>query len=301
MGIRFTCSCGRELNVKDSLAGKRGKCPACGKTIQVPTAEQAARQVETPPLAAPAPEVEPETDTKSCVRCGNAIAVDAVFCIHCGTDLRTGRKHEADEDALKEREYDFFKVAPDMITNPMGAVGAIVEAPLTANNLKKGLIFLAIGMIFFTWVVPLNNREAVELRLGSGGISIWAFILTAILGLAVVVTDAIVCGVAGTMFGTTGVGLPNVFMAVLAARAVIGLAMIVPALYDIMPDVPMTLVMAWLPRAIRLLWGTGLTYAIIFRSYDCGVVPSLVFAVAATGVQAILFWLPGQFFGIWLI
>jgi len=37
MGIVFTCEhCGRTLNVKDFLAGKRGICPKCGGRIEIP-------------------------------------------------------------------------------------------------------------------------------------------------------------------------------------------------------------------------------------------------------------------------
>jgi len=36
MPITFKCDCGKQLTVRDDLAGKRGKCPACGKILVVP-------------------------------------------------------------------------------------------------------------------------------------------------------------------------------------------------------------------------------------------------------------------------
>ncbi|MBL8826168.1 MAG: DUF4339 domain-containing protein [Planctomycetaceae bacterium] len=37
MGIRFNCQhCGRRMNVKDHLAGKRGICPSCGGKFDIP-------------------------------------------------------------------------------------------------------------------------------------------------------------------------------------------------------------------------------------------------------------------------
>ncbi|MEX2120783.1 MAG: GYF domain-containing protein [Pirellulales bacterium] len=43
MGIRFNCRhCGRQLNVKSSLAGKRGRCPHCQQAIEIPAVDQAA-------------------------------------------------------------------------------------------------------------------------------------------------------------------------------------------------------------------------------------------------------------------
>lgn len=38
MGIKFTCpACGRALNIKAELGGKRGRCPKCQAKIEIPT------------------------------------------------------------------------------------------------------------------------------------------------------------------------------------------------------------------------------------------------------------------------
>jgi len=34
--IKFTCTCGEPLRVKDELAGRRVRCPACRQAIEVP-------------------------------------------------------------------------------------------------------------------------------------------------------------------------------------------------------------------------------------------------------------------------
>jgi hypothetical protein len=39
MAIKFHCSCGKTLVVKDEAAGKRVKCPACGQVCQIPAGE----------------------------------------------------------------------------------------------------------------------------------------------------------------------------------------------------------------------------------------------------------------------
>lgn len=36
MSITAVCACGKKIQVKDELAGKRGKCPACGKAMTIP-------------------------------------------------------------------------------------------------------------------------------------------------------------------------------------------------------------------------------------------------------------------------
>jgi hypothetical protein len=59
MPIKFNCpKCGQELNVKDEMAGKQGKCPKCKSTVTVPT-PAAPRPAAAPPVRKkPVPEVE---------------------------------------------------------------------------------------------------------------------------------------------------------------------------------------------------------------------------------------------------
>jgi len=45
--IRFQCTCGKQLKVEDSLAGRAARCPHCGGQVQVP-------QHEPAPLSGPA-------------------------------------------------------------------------------------------------------------------------------------------------------------------------------------------------------------------------------------------------------
>lgn len=41
MGVRFAChGCGKHLNIKNDLAGKRGKCPACNLRFRIPLGDQ---------------------------------------------------------------------------------------------------------------------------------------------------------------------------------------------------------------------------------------------------------------------
>ena len=39
MAIKFTCECGKALQVPEKFAGKNAKCPGCGTTVRVPEAE----------------------------------------------------------------------------------------------------------------------------------------------------------------------------------------------------------------------------------------------------------------------
>jgi hypothetical protein len=55
MSIELSCSCGKKLKVRDDLAGKRVKCPACQGVIAVPQPEE-----EEPPVLEAAPAEEPD-------------------------------------------------------------------------------------------------------------------------------------------------------------------------------------------------------------------------------------------------
>ena len=41
MALAITCACGKRLQVKESLAGKRIRCPACQEPLTVPAADDA--------------------------------------------------------------------------------------------------------------------------------------------------------------------------------------------------------------------------------------------------------------------
>jgi len=54
MGIKFDCSdCGRKLNVKSFLAGKRGICPHCGAKVNIP-ADPVPQVTSASPVPSPA-------------------------------------------------------------------------------------------------------------------------------------------------------------------------------------------------------------------------------------------------------
>ncbi|MBI4615648.1 MAG: hypothetical protein HY720_18670 [Planctomycetes bacterium] len=96
MSIRFQCSCGAPMQVKDEMAGKQGKCPKCGRTITVPARE-------TP---AAAPVFEEEGDIRAvheasppCPSCGTAYPPGVLVCTRCGIELATGQFVGAPPDA----------------------------------------------------------------------------------------------------------------------------------------------------------------------------------------------------------
>ncbi len=85
MAIDVTCEgCGKTLSVDDSMAGKRGKCPKCGTVLVVPDDGPVRAEVAAPEPKAPADSV--------CPNCSRKLGRGDVFCIGCGTDLKSGKR-----------------------------------------------------------------------------------------------------------------------------------------------------------------------------------------------------------------
>ena len=80
MAIVVVCTCGKQFKVKEELAGKRGKCTACGRVLSVPTAPALEHEKASP------------SDQRACPTCRKALQPNAVICPNCGHDLRTGKQ-----------------------------------------------------------------------------------------------------------------------------------------------------------------------------------------------------------------
>lgn len=126
MPVVLKHKCGALLELTLEMAGKSGTCPSCGGAIAVPWHdklrelmqearaahlhhESAEKDAETsppkPPVAPAAKEDEfanvhfagldePTTrpEHKHCPECNHVLSDDAVICVNCGTNVKTGHK-----------------------------------------------------------------------------------------------------------------------------------------------------------------------------------------------------------------
>ncbi len=83
MPIRIKCSCGKVLRAPDDAAGKKAKCPGCGKVIAIPASEE------------PVPEEPPAEETVLCAECGAEVEEGAVVCMQCGYNFDTGQAFQS--------------------------------------------------------------------------------------------------------------------------------------------------------------------------------------------------------------
>jgi predicted DNA-binding protein YlxM (UPF0122 family) len=70
------------LKVPAQYAGKKGRCPNCGKKIPIPTIEEIKKQKTATP--------QPEPEERHCPTCGAFMAPGETVCVSCHMDLNTG-------------------------------------------------------------------------------------------------------------------------------------------------------------------------------------------------------------------
>jgi DNA-directed RNA polymerase subunit RPC12/RpoP len=93
---KFPCpACGKQYRWKPEMAGRTAKC-TCGAKLVVPA---------DPPRLAPPP-AAPAAAKSTCPDCGAELPENAVLCVNCGFNLKTGKKLAAvvveTEDAEEE-------------------------------------------------------------------------------------------------------------------------------------------------------------------------------------------------------
>lgn len=106
MSIKARCDgCGVGFQAKDSLAGKRVKCPKCSQPILIPKSSGSSRtQAKSVPASAggskaynPLLDLLDEVEVKRtggpmCPNCSAALTPTAVVCVECGFNIETGEQ-----------------------------------------------------------------------------------------------------------------------------------------------------------------------------------------------------------------
>lgn len=112
--IKFFCpECGKAIEVERDLAGSDSFCPHCNQGITIPDLDSELTTAHQP-VESPRPQLRSQQN-KSCPKCHKAVGADAVICVNCGTDLRTGKE---------------FKLAPSFSLHPSALCRPIVYIPV---------------------------------------------------------------------------------------------------------------------------------------------------------------------------
>lgn len=111
--MRITCSnCGKELNVPDSRAGKKGRCPGCKSILPIPKAEKEDAPFGLAPLSEPEEKVQPllfDRGPKArCADCGIYVSTGDVLCDRCAGRTSKQAARTAEKN-MRPKEVDSTK------------------------------------------------------------------------------------------------------------------------------------------------------------------------------------------------
>lgn len=257
MAIKVRCGkCGAGFQAKDSLAGRRVKCPKCKEPITISAAKPAAPAAKKAPAVAaahnPLLDLLDEQDIRSvargpvCENCGGELHPGAVICIECGFNMETGEQlqTEAYEDDAAAGIADASMTDADMLMAK--AEKDIEDVPITSDDQNFGdgadsiLIAVVAGIIGVILIgiglVIIFTMDQIGTYIASSAISfiasmglyvimgVWitiiAFMQNSSQGIACVCTGFLWCIVFGFMQGKSLI-IPVI---VLIASLVIGAA-----------------------------------------------------------------------------
>ncbi len=240
MAIKARCGgCGTSFQAKDSLAGRRVKCPKCAQPLTVPQAatKQVAKKAPAAASAAvhnPLLDLLDEVNVKSAVRgpvcqnCGGPMAANAIVCIECGYNVETGQQIAtsiyADDDeeegvadvGLTDAEKIMAKAEQDIDDMPVTAHGqdfgdgadsfliagiaGIVLLVLVGIGLAVIFTMDVISQSIASWFISFLASCLMVLAMATW-ITIVAFLQKPAHGIACILTGGLWCIVYGFLQG----------------------------------------------------------------------------------------------------
>lgn len=132
----FECpNCKESLELEDDMLGQEGICPFCDAQINIPGSPPATQSTDGPPqLSLNRPQ------EKNCPNCNASMNPDAVLCVQCGHDLRTGQDLKSGKGNSKKG------YSPAKITAP-GATGSLVCGIISLCSMFFGCCCPFLGLI----------------------------------------------------------------------------------------------------------------------------------------------------------
>lgn len=168
MTIHVKCTfCGKQIKAKDSSAGKRGKCPDCGGTIQIPNLPEQEEEIYDASLTGEDDtfgledydpnegETISSANRKPCPSCGEDIARSAAKCRFCGEIFDPALKKQAEKELKKSRKGDKSYIDDDMTTGDWvvavicSGIGCIAGIVWMIQGKPKGgkMVMVSLGFV----------------------------------------------------------------------------------------------------------------------------------------------------------
>lgn len=207
MPIKAQCgSCGTGFKAKDTLAGKRVRCPKCKQALTIPAAGGAEGAASAKPRSASRPaggsvrsnpnpmmdlldeaNVKGVTRGPTCDNCAAELMPGAVICIECGYNMETGKRVNTEVEegsgstagmtdadrlmAQAEKDIDDMPVTADGQDFGDGADSFVIA------GVAGAILLLLVGI----GLVIIFSMEQISKGINSGAISMCAAIVMVIL------------------------------------------------------------------------------------------------------------------------
>ena len=245
--VEVRCKCGKLFNVNSDLAGKTLRCPACRGTLTCPTPKQSKTVPDSESdfgldsagtglldgwgdvgsgVASLFAEVDPVdlTADHRCPSCKSAMAVNAILCVKCGYNIKSGRQLEPNTTAIREaaRAINRPPIGSRVGGKPTERPKRGGQLPPKEKELGLGLILLGLFpvamVIGFYVIMAMADDKFMSTKAGE-------VMIPVILGAVVFGAPSYVCGILirfGSVIGTIVGILANIAGAYLLLVGVVG-------------------------------------------------------------------------------
>ena len=238
MSIITKCgSCNKKFKAKDSMAGKRVKCPGCSQPITVPNPKETVPAAPSPTVSnySPILDLLDEAGVKSvptgpvCHSCGAEMQPTSVICVECGYNMATGEQLETEVYEDADDIVDTGRSDADKIMAK--AEKAIDETPVTAEGQDFGdgadsaiiaviagiafliVLGLGVGVVLFMDVIVeqfgltpegISFTASIFIYIGCVvWISVVAYLMKPAQAIICICTGGLYCIIFGLMQGST--------------------------------------------------------------------------------------------------
>jgi len=168
--IEFRCTCGKRLRVRDDLAGRPARCPACGAAIRVPTGAEAAvsgpealqaalrdlqsNQADAAPVAET---VDTPAELEEAAQGLDALARAAGGPRPARTAVGPSRGRRPARSAAPKRRGRSPTRQPERASAPKAVSGGKADAKRKQAMIVGG--FAAVGVLLIIVIVALATRD----------------------------------------------------------------------------------------------------------------------------------------------
>jgi len=163
--VSFACpSCQCEYSSTTARIGEFFDCPNCYKPVQVPAEASSVPELTLQRKKARAADV-PKATSKLCPHCHSQLPTGSVFCVHCGTDLRTGRQIES--GSLSNSGRAFYKNLWVILPTVVALAAIAVAIALYSGKQRRLAMNRAIDQRRTLIMESADSVESIEEAIGS--------------------------------------------------------------------------------------------------------------------------------------